>query len=267
MAYAAVNGADIYYEVMGEGQPLILVMGLGGNLDWWGTGFRKQLARARQVIAFDNRGAGRTNAPSGPFSIDQMADDVAGLLDALSIERADVFGMSMGGMISQEFALRHGERLNRLVLGCTCCGGSEQIPPTPRAQQLLAQFTRTISADDAMRYQAELLFPSEFIEKHHELLQAAHKMMAQVPMKRSDFLRQFEAIQSWRGTYDRLPTLEHDTLLLHGTEDILLPVQNSEIMHEVLPTSRLIQYEACGHGFAIQAASRVVTDIQHFLSA
>ncbi|GMA64802.1 alpha/beta hydrolase [Alicyclobacillus fastidiosus] len=266
MAYAAVNGADIYYEVMGEGPPLILIMGLGGNVDWWGTGFRKQLARTRQVIAFDNRGVGRSKAPDGSLTIDQMADDVAGLLDALTIERTDLFGISMGGMISQEFALRHGDRLNRLILGCTCCGGSKQIPPTPRAQQLLTTVARPISSDEAMRCQAELLFPLDFIEKHHELLQAAHKMMVQVPTSPTNFLRQLEAIQTWRGTYDRLSTLEHETLLLHGAEDILLPVQNSEIMHEVLQKSRLIQYEGCGHGFAVQVASRVVTDIQQFLS-
>ncbi|EPZ47493.1 MULTISPECIES: alpha/beta fold hydrolase [Alicyclobacillus] len=266
MPVASVNGADIYYEVLGEGRPLVLVMGLGGNLDWWGTGFRKRLARARQVIAFDNRGSGRTKAPAGPIQIEQMADDLASLLDALSIDQADVFGVSMGGMISQEFALRHPHRLHKLILGCTSCGGSQQVPPTKRARELLMAFSHSQSEEDAMAYHTKLLFPEAFIEQHWDLLQAAHRMMFQIPTTPDNFERQLHALEAWPGTYERLPSIAHPTLLLHGTADILLPAQNSELMEQRLPSARYIAYEGCGHGFMVQAAQQVISDVDTFLA-
>ncbi|WAH37883.1 alpha/beta fold hydrolase [Alicyclobacillus dauci] len=260
---ASIHGADIYYEVQGEGYPLILIMGLGANIDWWGTGFIKQLARHHKVVALDNRGAGRTRTPDGPFRIEDMAADVAGLMDELSIERADVYGMSMGGMIAQEFALTYAERIHRLILGCTSCGSHQQVMPTPLAATLLMAAPATL--EEAMEHQAKLLFPDEFVDKNRPLLVESYKVLIRHPMSRENFVRQFGAIQAWQGSFDRLHAISCPTLILHGTEDILLPVGNAEILHDHIPGSHLIRYEGCGHAFTVQMATRVLADIEEFL--
>lgn len=266
MPIATVSpGVEMYYELHGEGQPLVLIMGLGGNADWWGSGFVKQLALRHKVITLDNRGASRTTSPDGDFSIEEMADDVIHLMDHLDILSADIFGVSMGGMIAQEIALRHPGHVRRLILGCTMCGGKDQVLPTPLAQQLL--LAQTTSEADAMMNQARLLFPDSFIEKNRTLLEENHKLLAKHPMTRDNFIRQLNAITRWKGTYERLPSLALPTLLLHGTEDILLPIGNSHIMKDRIPNASYIEYPGCGHGFTVQEAPKVLADIGRFLSA
>ncbi len=126
MATARVNGIEIYYEAHGVGDPLLLIMGLGANTtNWWAQ--VPDLSAAFRVITFDNRGAGRSTKPNESYSIAQMADDTAGLLDALEVDSAHVFGMSMGGMIALQYALRHPERTRALVLGGTMTGGSGAV--------------------------------------------------------------------------------------------------------------------------------------------
>lgn len=263
MPNAQLNDANIYYEVMGEGKPLVLVMGLGGNLDWWGTGFRKYLARHRQVIALDNRGAGETTAPDAPFTIHHMAGDIAHLLDYLSLETADVMGLSMGGMIAQELALSFPDRVDKLILGCTSCGGLEQRPPSEFAWRLLTE--ERASAEAAKAHELQLLFPTSFVEDNPGLIDEVYKHLMRRPMSREDFHRQFGAIINWQGSYHRLPWLAHETLILHGTEDILLPVENSEILADRIVHAQLIQYPGCGHGFVVQVGSQVLHDVEAFL--
>lgn len=113
---ARANGQEIYYEVHGEGDPLVLVMGIGYDSSLWSLHQVPALSRRFQVIVLDNRDVGRSTKATGEYAIEDMADDVAGLLDALGIQRAHVLGLSMGALIAQEFAVRHPGRLNRLVL-------------------------------------------------------------------------------------------------------------------------------------------------------
>lgn len=116
------NGQKLYYEVHGEGVPLILIMGIGYDATLWGLHQIPAFSQEFQVIAFDNRDVGRSSKATGPYTIADMADDVAGLLDGLEVDRAHVLGISMGGMIAQEFALRHPKRLDKLILTGTGAG-------------------------------------------------------------------------------------------------------------------------------------------------
>src|SRR5689334_15115760 len=122
----ATDGTRLYYERTGAGAPVLLVMGLGMNATgWWRT--IPVLAQGLEVIAFDNRGSGRSDVPEGPYSADQMADDAMAVLDDAGVARAHVYGISLGGMIAQQIVARYPERVDRLVLGATTPGGSEHV--------------------------------------------------------------------------------------------------------------------------------------------
>src|SRR5262245_44842267 len=148
MPHATIDGVKINYNEAGEGEPLLLIMGYGMPGDaWLGSlpflhGFR--------AIYFDNRGTGRSDKPAGPYTVVQMADDAAGLLDHLGIGSAHVYGVSMGGMIAQELALRHPGKVRSLVLGCTLCGGEQSRMAEPEIiEQLVDVVSRMGNGDHA----------------------------------------------------------------------------------------------------------------------
>ena len=136
MPFTNSNGCRIYWEESGAGDPLLLIMGLGYSHDMWHR-TRPAMADHYQTIVFDNRGVGKSDLPAGPYSIAQMADDAAAVLDAAGVERAHVYGISMGGMIAQELALNHPERVRSLILGCTACGGAKAVPTAAPVMQTL----------------------------------------------------------------------------------------------------------------------------------
>ena len=165
-----VGEIRLYYEIHGEGEPLLLIMGLGGHILDWGWVLPEKLAEGRSVIAFDNRGAGRSDQPPGPYSIAEMADDAVGLLDALGIERTDVFGVSMGGMIAQEMAARHPDRIGRLILGATSPGGAASVSAPPEVQAYLEP-RLDLSLHEALWWSAPAGYPQEFIDAHPEIVE------------------------------------------------------------------------------------------------
>src|SRR5215470_1386849 len=130
MPYTVNDGNRIYWEEHGAGEPILLIMGLGYTLDMWHRTV-PLLSRHYRTILFDNRGVGRSDSPPGPYSIPQMAGDAAAVITAAACDRVHVFGVSMGGMIAQEFALAFPDRVVSLILGCTAAGGPQAIPAEP----------------------------------------------------------------------------------------------------------------------------------------
>ncbi len=136
MAVTTNQGAKIYWDEQGSGDPLLLIMGLGYPSNaWYRT--RPALSKKYKTIALDNRGVGQSDMPAGPYPIPLMASDAAAVLDAAGVERAHVFGISMGGMIAQEFALQYPKQVRSLVLGCTAAGGPLAVRAEPEATQML----------------------------------------------------------------------------------------------------------------------------------
>src|SRR3954465_1811784 len=123
MSHLTVAGRRLFHQRRGTGEPLLLIQGMSGTHLSWGEPFATDLERDFDVVAYDHRGIGRSDRVDDPFSIADLAEDAAGLLDALGWETAHVMGISMGGMVAQELALRHPERIRTLTLGCTYCGG------------------------------------------------------------------------------------------------------------------------------------------------
>src|SRR5262249_7225595 len=135
-----VGDIDIAYKVFGKGDPILLISGSGSVMDAWNPTVLRNLSSNHTVIIFDHRGVGNTTAGTKPFSIIQFANDTAGLLDALKIQKADVLGWSMGSFVAQELALLHPEKVNRLVLYAASCGGKENIPESPDVVKIQSDF-------------------------------------------------------------------------------------------------------------------------------
>src|SRR5579864_3907880 len=136
MPFIQNQGAKIYWDEQGQGAPILLIMGLGWPSYLWHR-TRPVLASRFRTIALDNRGIGQSDVPPGPYPIALMASDAAAVLDAAGIESAHVFGVSMGGMIAQEFALQYPKRVLSLILGCTAAGGPTAVRAEPEAIQML----------------------------------------------------------------------------------------------------------------------------------
>jgi len=169
MAKVNVNGCEIYYEVHGQGDPLVLIMGLRRNVEWW---FRQipALSEHFQVIAFDNRGAGRSDKPVTEYSIPLFADDTAGLMDALDISKAQILGISMGGYIAQELALNYPEKVKSLVLGCTGCGGERAVIMSPERME---KFTanKGLTPEEILRKDMVIYFSDDYVDQHPEKIE------------------------------------------------------------------------------------------------
>jgi 3-oxoadipate enol-lactonase len=261
MPKVQVGDIQIYYNERGSGTPLLMIQGLNANSDWWGEEALNALAREYRVVVFDNRGAGRTDRPASPYSIPMFAADAVGLLDALGIEQAHVLGYSMGGMIAQELALRNPERVKKLILVATNCGGRQQVPASP---EVLASLTPKATEEERKKDLIYLLFPDDFTRSNPDRVEEFWKRVIIAPIDDASMMRQVAAIIEW-GCYDRLPELRKPTLVMHGTADILVPPANGRILAERIPGARLIEYEGGGHGFLFQFPDQGIADILSFL--
>lgn len=265
MPKAEVGGLAIHYEESGEGFPLLLIMGLGANLDWWDPRLVEGLARDFRVIRFDNRGTGRSDDSKEGFTMRTLADDTAGLLDALGIARAHVLGISMGGMIAQELVLAHPEKIGRLVLCSTHCGGSHAVRPSPEALGILAHIAAAPPNEETAQLTVQLCFTKEFVMEDPAAVDAWLRAIRKVPTSRGTLLRQLGGIATF-DTYDRLPALKVRTLVVHGERDILIPPENGSILEKAIPGSRLALFEHSAHGLT-EDMDGVLRSVGEFLQS
>jgi pimeloyl-ACP methyl ester carboxylesterase len=264
MGDAKINGINIHYREYGEGEPLLLIMGLSANVDWWGEEFLALLAESFHVVAYDNRGAGRSDRPEGPYPIPLMAEDALGVMDHMGWESAHVMGASMGGMIAQELALNHPGRVRRLVLLCTNCGGPEAVPASPEVLAMLYAPRQGLTEEDIARMSLYLLYPPHYIEQNPEKMEEVVKTHLIAPIEPQCFLWQITGVTMW-SCHSRLGDLRHPTLIMTGSEDLLIPPENSRILAEAIPDSELVIYEGAGHGFQTVYAADMAEKITAFL--
>lgn len=269
MARARINDIEMYYEAHGptalpggQAEPLLLIMGLGACAASWEMQI-PDFSREHLVIAFDNRGAGRTDKPDRPYTMPQMADDAAGLLDHLEVEAAHVFGMSMGGMIAQELALRHPKRVRALVLGGTMAGGPRAIMAGP---QLIQQWASTalLPLEQAVERGLHFLYSEQFIAGNRNRLVKRALEMAHLQPPLDALRRQLMAVLQFN-SHSRLADIKAPTLVVSGTDDRIVPPENSRILAERIPGAELLQYEGAGHGFLVEKAVEVNAAVLAFL--
>jgi pimeloyl-ACP methyl ester carboxylesterase len=253
MAEVNVNGCKIYYEVHGQGVPLVLIMGLRRNAEWW---YRQipALSEHFQVIAFDNRGAGRSDKPVMEYSIRQFADDTAGLMDALDILNAHILGISMGGYIAQELALNYPYKVKSLVLGCTGCGGDRAVVMSPKRME---KFTanKGLSPEQILRKDMDIYFSDDYLLQHPEKIEQFVEISMRYYQPADAFFRQFDACLR-HDTGDRLSQLAAPTLIMTGDDDPLVPPQNSHILKDLIENADLVVFPGGRHCFFIEEADR-----------
>lgn len=245
---------NTYYELHGEGEPLLLIRGLGSTRD----GFKAQvegLSPYFRVISFDNRCVGRTDQPQVPFTIADMADDTAALIDALGFKSVHVFGVSLGGMVAQELVLRHPEKVRRLVLACTHAGPRTASRSPEWAVQIFNE-SRDMPRAEALRHSIPLLFSKKTVEERPELIEETLAVMANNNQPKTSYLLQLGAVML-HDTADRLCGITHPTLVLTGTEDTLVNPSNSRLIARLIPGARLLEFEEAGHVFFTEKADEV----------
>jgi 3-oxoadipate enol-lactonase len=253
----------MYYEVHGEGDPLLLIMGLGSDLTGW-TLQIPVFSRKYQVIAFDNRGVGRTDAPVVPYSIAMMADDTVGLMDVLGIEKAHVLGKSMGGYIAQELAIRHPERVESLMLASTSAG------PYVLETHILNEWVAAVMEGISQKAFFQLMLPFIFTDKTFEdpeMVQMALATIAANPNPTQDHAlahQFFACVEHYaRGRVSRITA---PTLILAGKDDFFMPLALSEELATTIPNANLVVLEGGGHAVNADVPDRFNRAVLDFLT-
>jgi len=259
-----VGDINIYYESHGDGEPLLLIMGYGQYSALWAPLIR-DLSPEYRVISFDNRGTGRSDKPDIPYTMKVMADDAKGLLDAIGIDLAHVFGMSMGGMIAQEFALNYPGKLKSLILGCTHYGGTKMVMPSQEALAfLLGPETAKLPVEERARQTVRWLWTQEYIDNNPRAVELFVAVTTEYPTPLHGYRCQAKAIMG-HDTYDRLPRITTPTLVISGDADRLIPAENSRILSSRIPNAELVILENSGHGFITDAREKATGAILDFL--
>lgn len=246
MPYAELGDRKLSYLRRGSGEPLLLIMGMAGHQGLWGEPLLSRLAADFDVVTFDNRGIGESSDVPGQFSIAELAEDATALLDHLGWDSAHVLGISMGGMIAQELVLARPERVRRLVLGCSYCGGADSSLLAPGPMRMM-EAMQTGDAEASVRagYLANLSLAYTADDAHwppfHEIALAA---AVPVPV----VMRQVQAAFV-HDTSARLPSVGAPALVLAGTEDEMLVPANSELIARLIPGARLHTFDGVGHLF------------------
>lgn len=235
-------------------------MGLGYPSSMWHRA-RPALAQHFRTIAFDNRGVGLSDVPPGPYSIATMASDAAAVLDAAGIARAHVFGVSMGGMIAQEFALQYPARTRSLILGCTSPGGPLAVHAESKVADIL--FARGMTLEQArvaiLPYIYDGTTPREKIEEDVSL----RKRWLPSP---EGYMAQLKGILAWEG-YSRIAQITAPTLVIHGKSDALVPPSNGLLIAERIPGARLVLLNHASHLFLTDQTEASRREIFNFLSS
>ncbi|HVV89046.1 MAG TPA: alpha/beta hydrolase [Solirubrobacterales bacterium] len=247
MPTAGDAGTELYWERSGAGEPLLLIQGMSGTHLTWGAPFLSRLEADFDCVVFDNRGIGNSAEVSGPFTIPDLAADALAVIDAAGLETAHVLGISMGGMVAQELALAHPDRLRSLTLGCTYCGGpgSSLIAPEDAGPLLEAMGSGNLDRVFQAMYAVNLSSAFRADESRYADFTA---MASALPARQQTVQLQIQALYG-HDTQARLGEITAPTLVIHGTEDKMIPVANGELIASLVPDAHLEILDGVGHMF------------------
>jgi 3-oxoadipate enol-lactonase len=240
----STDGTQIATYARGGGKPVVMINGLGASAQDWGP-LGDQLAQRARLIAFDNRGAGRSTTPAQPFSLERMAQDVAAVFDAYGLKSASLIGHSMGGMIAQLVAVARPDLVERLVLIGTHSGAQSAVPSTPAARAAMFPEEK-LPREVLVRRQFEVYVAPEFLARHRDTFERMMTVRLANLIPLEMWQLQLQAImQSERAEIIR--AIRAPTLIVHGREDQLVPFANGEKLRDLIPGARLAALDDCGH--------------------
>ena len=263
MPIANVNGINIKYKVQGLGEPLIMIIGIGSDRSNWRQQTRL-FKKYYRTITFDNRGWGKSDRPTGPYTIKMMGDDTISLMDHLGIPIAHILGVSMGGMIAQEIAINHPERVNKLVLGCTFARRDENSGFSSEISKALEVNERSSHDKVSLRRLVYVLIDLTFSEKLYRILFLPLMKIAIRFSALNGFVEQLEAMLAHDAT-DRLGMIKASTLIISGTEDRVIKPISSEVMANLVPKAKLVKVEGGSHGFSGEMSNEFNREVLDFL--
>jgi pimeloyl-ACP methyl ester carboxylesterase len=262
MSEARNGDVRLTYEVKGEGEPLLMIHGLGYDRFGWGE-LPDLLADDFQVVVFDNRGVGDSDVPEGPYAVSQLVEDAVAVLDAAGADTAHVLGVSLGGYVAQELALTHPERLRKLVLGSTAPGGPRSFPMPAAGLEAFGRFP-TMERESGLRLMVENSLGEYGVREQPELVEEIYRYR----LKRGPTLAGWQA-QAYAGAtfdaYDRAPAIAAETLVLQGGGDNVVDPRNADLLVELIPNARLELIPDRGHLLFWQEAERVAPIVREFL--
>lgn len=247
MPLARAGEVELDYERRGSGPPLLVIMGMSGTRLHWSERFLDLLARDFEVIAYNHRGVGASMRVQSPFTIVDLAADAAALLGALEIETAHVLGFSMGGMVAQELVLAQPRRIVTLTLAGTYCGGEGSALAPLETTRILRDAVATRDREQAVQAAWQVNVSQDFASNER-----AHADFMEIGMRKgvasAVVMEQMRAIAG-HDTTGRLGEIEAPTLILHGSEDMMLPVENAHMIARLMPSAKLEIVEGAGHLF------------------
>lgn len=262
------DGLNLRYETRGAGEPVALIMGFSGSGRGWGEAFLKLMEARFKIFVIDNRGTGESDKPDAEFSLGDLAADVAAVLDHAKTPRAHVFGISMGGMIAQEFALAYPERTRGLVLGCTNCGASHSIAADPAAIANLIPAPGMDPIEQARRA-FSVACGKAFLNSaagQNVLTQALAEMGNYPVTPMHTFMRQGQAIGGF-DSFARLGQIKSPTLIIHGDDDSIVPFANADVLQGAIAGSKKHTLKAAGHMFFWEVPEETARVAGDFLAA
>jgi 3-oxoadipate enol-lactonase len=260
LSFVENGGTKIYWDELGQGAPVLLIMGLGYASSLWHRA-RPALSQHFRTIAFDNRGVGSSDVPPGPYSIPTMAADAAAVLDAAGISSTHVFGISMGGMIAQEFALQYPARTRSLILGCTAAGG----PSAVRAERHVADILLARGMTMTQARQAIVPYIYDANTRKEEIEEDVRLRQTCLPSEEG-YRAQLQAVLAWEG-YSRIAQITAPTLVIHGKSDGLIPCANGQLIAGRIPGAKLVLLDQASHLFLTDQPRAAQREILEFLSS
>ena len=265
MAYATNDGVRIYYEEAGpaDAESVVFVEGLAYGT-WMWNWQRDPLAEEYHTVVLDNRGTGDSDTPEGPYTVEEMAGDVEAVLTDAGVDAAHVVGASLGGMIAQEYALSY-DRARSLALLCTTPGGEDAVPIPEETQARMLNVPQEYGPSETIRYKMEPAFTDEFWDEHPDVVDSIVEWRLETDPTDEAYEWQSAAAVAFDAS-DRLDAIDVPTLVMHGTADRVLPVENADLLAEGIDGAELATVEGGSHLFFVERDERVTSELRGFLA-